>query len=199
MPFADSSHTTNSMKIYTRTGDSGSTGLFGGPRVAKDHARIEAYGTVDELNAAIGVGRSAGIPAPIDAQLETIQSELFSLGAELATPDPEKHQLRVLGTTQISRLEAWIDAHEATLPELKNFILPAGTPGASAIQLARAICRRAERRLVTLAATLDASDPVLSDHLLVYLNRLSDLLFVLARVLNHHSGTAETIWRSGSE
>jgi len=184
------------MKIYTRTGDSGSTGLFGGPRVAKDDARIEAYGTVDELNAAIGVARSVGIAAQLDHQLETIQSDLFSLGAELATPEPDKHQLRILGATQIKRLEAWIDGHEQTLPELKNFILPSGTPAACSIHLARAVCRRAERRLVTLAATIEPSAPGLSNDLIVYLNRLSDLLFVMARALNHQSGAAETVWRS---
>lgn len=178
------------MKIYTRTGDEGSTGLFGGPRVSKDDDRIEAYGTVDELNAAIGTARSAGRDRQVDSQLAQIQSELFSIGAELATPDPHQHQLRIITEHHIGRLEQWIDAHEQNLPPLKQFILPAGDGAASHLHLARAICRRAERRLVTLLR----SETSLSPELLIYLNRLSDLLFVLTRVANRHAGVAEVPW-----
>lgn len=179
------------MKIYTRTGDTGSTGLFGGPRVSKDDARIEAYGTVDELNAAIGVARTPDLEKEMDQQLCQIQSELFSIGAELATPDPDEHGTRLIGTAQIERLESWIDQYEDTLPALKNFVLPAGSPPAAALHLARAICRRAERRVVTLSR--QSVVPV-SESLLVYLNRLSDLLFVLSRVCNHRSGDGEVAW-----
>ena len=179
------------MKIYTRTGDSGSTGLFGGPRVSKDDIRIEAYGTVDELNAAIGVARAAVVSEPVDAQLTLIQHELFAMGAELATPDPKKHGTRVLGQQHTRRLEAWIDAHEETLQPLKTFVLPSGSPGACALHLARGICRRAERRVVTLCRQ---SDGTVAEELAVYLNRLSDLLFVLSRVVNHESATAEVAW-----
>jgi cob(I)alamin adenosyltransferase len=179
------------MKIYTRTGDMGSTGLFGGPRVAKDHARIEAYGTVDELNAAIGVARSAGAGKPIDDQLCQIQSELFSIGAELATPNPDQHGTRLIGESHVQRLESWIDQHEEGLPPLKHFILPAGSETATTLHLARAICRRAERRVVTLAGDPGAS---VSEMLVVYLNRLSDLLFVMSRACNQQANQAEVAW-----
>ncbi len=179
------------MKIYTRTGDSGSTGLFGGPRVSKDDCRIEAYGTVDELNASIGVARSAGLDPQVDAQLARIQHELFSLGAELATPDPDDHKMRILSKSHIERLESWIDAHESGLPKLTHFILPAGDHGATLLHTARAVCRRAERRVVTLAR-LETSK--VSDELVVYLNRLSDLLFVLTRVSNLAAGSEEVAW-----
>ena len=179
------------MKIYTRTGDRGSTGLFGGPRVSKDDARIEAYGTVDELNAALGVARNAAVGEVVDGQLEQIQHELFAMGAELATPDPEKHGTRVLEKSHSSRLEQWIDEHEAGLSPLTNFILPAGNQGACALHLARGICRRAERRVVTLC---QIPDQEVSDELAVYLNRLSDLLFVLSRVANASAGDLEVNW-----
>jgi cob(I)alamin adenosyltransferase len=178
------------MKIYTRTGDAGSTGLFGGPRVSKDDDRIEAYGTVDELNAAIGMARSAGLASQLDLQLSQIQSELFSIGAELATPNPDQHQMRIITQDHAERLEQWIDEHEQGLPPLKQFILPAGDGGASHLHLARAICRRAERRLVTLLR----SETGLSQDLLIYLNRLSDLLFVLTRVANRDAGVDEVPW-----
>ncbi len=179
------------MKIYTRTGDAGRTGLFGGPRVPKDDDRIEAYGTVDELNAAIGIARSAGQSAVVDSQLAEIQHELFSIGAELATPDPEAHQMRIIAATHIERLEAWIDEHEKELPELKQFILPAGDSGSTGLHLARAICRRAERRVVTLA---QSDGTGVSENLVIYLNRLSDLLFVLTRIANREAGCAEVVW-----
>lgn len=179
------------MKIYTRTGDAGSTGLFGGPRVAKDDDRIEAYGTVDELNAALGTARSAGLGPVIDAQIDQIQHELFSIGAELATPEPDEHGLRVISTDHIARLEHWIDAHESGLPPLKHFILPAGSAAATHLHLARAVCRRAERRVVRLVRHHEVN---ISEELMVYLNRLSDFLFVLSRVANMEAGVAEVQW-----
>jgi len=179
------------MKIYTKTGDMGSTGLFGGPRVSKDDDRIEAYGTVDELNAALGMARAADLPGDIDEQLSRIQSELFSIGAELATPDPDAHQMRIIGPRHIRQLEQEIDAHEASLEPLKHFVLPAGSPAASHLHLARSICRRAERRVVTLVRRHEAS---VSEELLIYLNRLGDLLFVLSRVANRRVGVAEVKW-----
>jgi cob(I)alamin adenosyltransferase len=179
------------MKIYTRTGDMGSTGLFGGPRVSKDDDRIEAYGTVDELNAALGAARSAGVPVDIDGQIALFQSELFSMGAELASPDPDKHGLRLIGEKHVARLEKMIDDHEATLTPLSHFILPAGSAAASNLHLARSICRRAERRVVTLVRRHEAS---VSESLLIYLNRLGDLLFVLSRVVNARAGVPEVLW-----
>ena len=121
------------MKIYTKTGDDGQTGLFGGPRVAKDDPRIEAYGSVDELNAALGLARCESLPAEIDALLARVQNELFDLGAELATPDPQAHNLATLGPPHIAALEQAIDRHEASLPPLKQFILPGGTRGAASL------------------------------------------------------------------
>lgn len=184
------------MKIYTRTGDAGSTGLFGGPRVAKDDARIEAYGTVDELNAALGCVRSAvaagSFDPVLDRQLEQVQHELFSIGAELATPDPDAHQLRTITTTHVARLESWIDEHEEGLPPLKQFVLPSGTHAASILHLARAVCRRAERRVVTLA---DRAEVEISDAVIIYLNRLSDYLFVLGREANSQAGVADVPWK----
>lgn len=179
------------MKIYTRTGDSGSTGLFGGPRVSKDDDRIEAYGTVDELNAALGMARSADLDTDIDSQLDQIQHELFSIGAELATPDPDEYDLRIIGEDHVAVLEGWVDEHEKSLPPLKHFILPTGHPAATALHLARSICRRAERRTVTLVRRHEVS---ISEALIVYLNRLSDLLFVLTRVVNHRREIDEIQW-----
>ena len=179
------------MKIYTRTGDEGTTGLFGGGRVSKDDARIEAYGTVDELNSTIGMVRSAGVSPALDEQLCQIQNELFSLGAELATPDAASHYLRVIDSRHIGRMEQWIDEHESGLEPLKQFILPAGTSASATLHLARSVCRRAERRVITLSANTGdeiAADPV------VYLNRLSDLLFVLSRVANQQAGVADVPW-----
>lgn len=181
------------MKIYTRTGDAGSTGLFGGPRVSKDDDRIEAYGTVDELNAHLGTVRCSTTDEDIESQLAKIQSELFSIGAELASPDPDKHDLRMITQEHIDQLEKWIDQHEASLPSLKTFILPAGVPAACFLHVARSVCRRAERRVVTLARRHEAA---VSEELMVYLNRLSDLLFVLSRVVNHRAGVADAPWQS---
>ncbi len=169
----------------------GSTGLFGGPRVSKDDDRIESYGTVDELNAALGAVRSVGVPADIDEQLATIQSELFSMGAELATPDPDKFEVRLIGEKHIARLERFIDEHEATLTPLKHFILPAGCAASTHLHVARGVCRRAERRVVTLVRRHEAS---VSEALMIYLNRLGVLVFVLSRVANSRAGVAEVLW-----
>jgi cob(I)alamin adenosyltransferase len=179
------------MKIYTRTGDAGQTGLFGGGRLSKDDARVEAYGTVDELNAALGVARAAVLSEPVDAGLNEIQDDLLRLGAELACSPGMEHKLtlRRIDESDAARLERFIDESEALLEPLSNFILPGGSPPAAALHLARTICRRAERRLLT------ALGPEQSGALLVYLNRLSDLLFVLARRENRASGTPDVLWR----
>lgn len=185
--------TISGMKIYTKSGDEGSTGLFAGPRVPKDDPRIEAYGTVDELNAAIGFARCHEMSASNDQLLQTIQNQLFAVGAELATPEPEQHGTRWIGPPEIEQLEQAIDKLEQQLPTLTNFILPAGSLAAAAVHLARAICRRAERRVVALgrAATI-------SGDLIVYLNRLGDLLFVLSRAANADSGRLDTPWEKPS-
>jgi cob(I)alamin adenosyltransferase len=182
-------------KIYTKTGDQGETGLFGGPRVSKDAPRIEAYGTVDELNSALGLVRTQKLDAAIDALVGRIQNELFALGAQLATPDPAAHNTAMIGPAQIAALEAAIDRHEAGLAPLKTFILPGGTPAGAHLHFARTVCRRAERRLVTLVR--ESAEPVSNDAV-VYLNRLSDLLFVLARAVNHAAGTGDVLWQKPS-
>jgi cob(I)alamin adenosyltransferase len=183
------------LKIYTKTGDSGETGLFGGPRVRKDSPRIEAYGTVDELNAMLGVARAEPLAPDIDHLLARVQSELFEVGAELATPDPQRHGTSLVGPRQISALEAAIDHFEATLAPLKQFILPGGTRGAAALHVARTVCRRAERRLVAL---VHAPNETISNDIVVYLNRLGDLLFVLARTANAASGQADVPWKKST-
>lgn len=180
------------MKIYTKTGDQGETGLLGGTRVAKDDLRIEAYGAVDELNAVLGVARAAQIPAAIDPLLARMQNELFELGAELARPAiPPDDQIRIRDD-EIAALETDIDRFESTLPPLRQFILPGGTAAAAGLHLARTVCRRAERRLVTLARS--AEDTVRPETI-VYLNRLSDLLFVLARAANAAANVADVPWQ----
>ncbi len=184
------------MKIYTKTGDAGETGLFAGARVRKDDVRIEAYGTVDELNAAIGLARSERLPTEIEQTLERVQSELFSVGAELATPDPAKHGMALIGNAQTRRLEAAIDHLEAGLPPLKQFILPAGSRGGALLHLARGICRRAERRVVTLANT---TDTIVSAALVTYLNRLGDYLFVAARFTNQEAKAIEMKWQKPTD
>ncbi len=180
------------MKIYTKTGDRGETGVFGGPRVRKDHARIEAYGTVDELNAILGVARCEKAPPDTVELLQSIQNDLFDLGSELATPDPEKSGAPRIVSEQITALEAAIDRFEDELPPLKEFILPGGTPAAATLHQARTVCRRAERRVVSLSAEVDGS---VSAQAMVYLNRLSDLLFVLARAANAQAKQPDVIWR----
>ncbi len=181
------------MKIYTKTGDDGSTGLFGGPRVRKDDPRIEAYGDVDELNASLGWARSRELPEAIDELLHQIQNDLFTAGAQLATPDPEKQLAAAIGLDDIEALENAIDHFDANLPPLKNFILPGGTSAAAALHAARTICRRAERRIITLAQT---DGTTISPDLIVYINRLSDLLFVLARSANFTAGVEDVPWKA---
>ena len=190
-------------KVYTRTGDRGDTGLFGGGRVGKDAARVDAYGEVDELNAVVGVARAAlaGTPddagaaalATIDAILQDVQRDLFAIGALLATPDREKMRAQLakarLDAPRIAELEAAIDAADEQLAPLKSFILPGGTPKAAALHVARTVCRRAERRVVHLRRETDVPDEVI-----VYLNRLSDLLFTLARLANRAAGVGDTAW-----
>lgn len=179
------------MKIYTKTGDSGETGLFGGARLSKADRRVESYGAVDELNSAIGVARASGLSASADAALETVQSELFDLGAELATTPGKEHKLTTprVGDARIEALERAIDAHDAALPALTSFVLPGGSPAAAQLHLARCVCRRAERRVVALAAAEDVRP-----ELVRYLNRLSDLLFTLARHENRAVGVADALW-----
>ena len=180
------------MKIYTRTGDQGQTGLLGGKRVAKDHLRPETCGTVDELNALLGLVRTETLPDGMDELLGRIQDELFHVGAELASPDPVVSKTRTIGQQQVAALEAAIDRFEEGLPALTQFILPGGARSAASLHLARATCRRAERRLITLARE---SEEGISPDLGIYLNRLSDLLFVLARAANAASGVSDVVWR----
>jgi cob(I)alamin adenosyltransferase len=179
------------VKIYTKTGDDGGTGLFGGSRVAKDDPRIEAYGTVDELNSLLGWARAVGLPADIDASIGRIQNELFAVGAELATPDPAAHGTNWIGPDDIAALEREIDRLEAPLAPLRQFILPGGTQAASALHVARTVCRRAERRVVALS---HEGLPAIRGSIVVYLNRLGDLLFVVARAVNHAAGRADVPW-----
>lgn len=180
------------MKIYTKTGDDGGTGLFGGPRVRKDDPRIEAYGSVDELNAVIGLIRAEILPAGMDDLLRGIQNRLFDVGAELATPDPEKHGTRIVNEGHIAILERAIDHCEETLSPLRQFVLPGGTRAAALLHLGRTVCRRAERRLITFADVAEVA-PLL----IIYLNRLSDLLFVMARAANQSAGVSDVPWEKG--
>jgi cob(I)alamin adenosyltransferase len=186
------------VKIYTKTGDRGETGLFGGPRVRKSDPRVEAYGDVDELNAAVGAARALVEDPRIDAELGKIQAELFCVGAELATPHESKAHSAIppVDAAWIARLERAIDAWEAELPRLTHFVLPGGTRSAAALHVARTVCRRAERRAVLLASELAVEPAVLA-----YLNRLSDLLFVAARLANFRALREEPLWdpSSGSE
>jgi cob(I)alamin adenosyltransferase len=183
------------MKIYTKTGDKGRTGLFGGGRVAKSHARLEAYGTLDELNANLGL--FAALTSQDDLRLLThgVQSRLFDLGAHLATPRSAvkaQKALPALREDQVAELEKAIDRLEMELPALTGFILPGGTPEAAVLQVARAVCRRAERAVVRISGPRAQIHPVI----LPYLNRLSDLLFVMARVMTHRHGAPEILWKA---
>ena len=179
------------MKIYTKTGDAGDTGLFGGARVSKASARVETYGEVDELNSLIGLVLSEPFDDSLSALLTNVQSRLFDLGAELATAPDSKVALGIplLDDAEVTVLEQAIDRFEAELQPLKTFVLPGGTRAASYLHVARTVCRRAERRLVALAAE-ETVRPVL----VRYLNRLSDALFVFARLANHRAGIHDVPW-----
>jgi cob(I)alamin adenosyltransferase len=185
------------MKIYTKTGDRGETGLFGGQRVQKDHVRVDAYGEVDELNSTIGLVvahlASDGDTQQVQ-QLRSVQTELFTIGANLATPAPEdggrpNSYIPPLQAERIREMEGWIDAADAELPPLKTFVLPGGTEAAARLHLARTVCRRAERRVTALAR-----EAHLDDNVIVYLNRLSDYLFTAARLANHRAGVEDIPW-----
>lgn len=182
------------MKIYTRTGDQGETALFGGQRVSKDHDRIEAYGTVDELNAVLGVVRAelAAVSwetTKLNQLLSDIQHQLFDLGAELAAPAPEEQGTSLLADRHIEALEQSIDQHEAALEPLKQFILPGGSSVAAHLHVARCVCRRAERLIVALG-----HHEAVRETPVQYVNRLADLLFVLARAANHFDGVGDVPW-----
>jgi cob(I)alamin adenosyltransferase len=175
------------VKIYTRTGDTGETSLFGGSRIAKNDPRIEAYGTVDELNSFLGIARASWPSSPIDVQLQRVQSDLFDIGAYLASPGTER--FRSVDAKRIKELEQEIDSMEADLQPLKTFIVPGGSPAAAQLHVARTVCRRAERRVVALE---DSSTEMQTTT--AYLNRLSDFLFVAARFANRRHGTPDTPW-----
>lgn len=181
------------MKIYTKTGDKGDTGLFGGARVSKAAERVGAYGQVDELNSAIGFARAFEVDSKLDAMLETIQHELFQVGAELGSAPNKQDKLTIalVADDRVEALERGIDTLEEDLAPLKAFILPGGTKGAAALHTARCVCRRAERALVGLAQ----SEPVRGE-LVRYLNRLSDFLFTAARYANRQQGVADIEWKS---
>lgn len=180
------------MKIYTKTGDDGTTGLLGSRRVRKDDLRIEAYGTIDELNAVLGIARNCGAGETADAFLAKIQNELFVVGSALADPNPAGPFHSLITREHGQNLEAMIDILEAALPNLTQFILPGGTAAASQIHLARTVCRRAERFAVKLGH--QPGEPV-SDTLIIYLNRLGDALFVLARFVNQEFHVADVPWK----
>ena len=182
-------------KLYTGTGDRGQTGLFGGRRVPKDHPRVNAYGTIDELNAALGVACSFIRNRALVTTLQSIQNELFNIGAELASASPVRRGKKQTAVFQLERssvrwLEELIDEYDARLPELRTFILPGGSMSASLLHLSRTVCRRAERAVVALAA----KEPV-NPAILIYLNRLCDLLFALARYANKAERRREILWR----
>ena len=177
------------MKIYTRSGDAGETGLYGGQRVGKDDLRVETYGTVDELNACLGVVLALPVPTEARAMLLRVQGELFVLGADLATPQERGETVPRTHAALTAQLEAEIDRMEADLPPLQRFILPGGSPAGSALHLARTLCRRAERRLVSLMRLAPINPEAET-----YLNRLSDYLFVMARWVNHAAQVPEAEW-----
>ena len=178
------------VKIYTRTGDGGETSYFDGTRVRKDDPRLDTYGDIDELNAWLGLVRASAIDADLDAALTRIQQDLFALGAQLADPGgklSERVLKAIVSDADVVRLESAIDGYERELAPLKKFILAGGAPAGAALHVARTVCRRAERRMVAL-------EPAVDGVLIRYVNRLSDLLFVLARVVNHRGGVRETEW-----
>jgi cob(I)alamin adenosyltransferase len=179
------------VKIYTRTGDAGDTGLFDGTRVAKDDPRVAAYGDVDEINAWLGLANTEVGESDLRPMLERIQRDLFAVGARLADPSrkiADRVSKAAVTSEDISRLEVWIDGLESELPTLRRFILAGGCRGGAMLHVARTICRRAERAIVSLGR--DAFEP----EVLIYVNRLSDLLFVMARVANRRAGVPETEW-----
>ena len=179
------------MKIYTKTGDAGETSLFDNTRVSKADSRVDAYGEVDELNACLGAAIAAGVGADVAAALQSIQKDLFALGARLADPSSRiagRVTKAAVTGADVERLEQTIDRLDAEVPTLRHFILPGGSTGGALLHLARTVCRRAERRVIGLGA--DAVEPVV----IVYLNRLSDLLFVMARAVNHRAGQPEVEW-----
>ena len=179
------------MKIYTKTGDAGETSLFDGTRVSKADPRVGAYGEVDELQACLGAARALGLPPDLDEMCVTLQRDLFAVGARLADPSHRiaaRVDKAVVTDTHVARLEAWIDGLDAELPPLRHFILSGGAPSGAALHLARAVCRRAERAVLHLGA--EAVEPVV----LIYINRVSDLLFTMARAANHRVGVSETQW-----
>ncbi len=183
------------MKIYTKTGDDGTTGLFGGARVSKGSARVAAYGDLDELNAAIGAARAEKLPVLIDQTLREVQNRLFDLGSELATPTPSegkapKINLALVNEDDVFLLERTIDSVDATLPPLSAFILPGGTRGAALLHVARTVCRRAERHVVLLRDTQPVRDEVVH-----YLNRLSDALFTFSRGVNAAANAPDVEWQ----
>lgn len=181
------------MKIYTKTGDSGTTGLFAGPRVLKDNPRIAAYGSVDELNAILGMVLQtlAQDSSGLSGAVTQVQSDLFSIGAELATPDPQSQGMCLLPESRITDLEQSIDSIEESLPPLKNFVLPGGCAASAALHWARTVCRRAERDVVHLSQQPGIADCA---RIIVYLNRLSDWLFVVARQQNALAGVPDQPW-----
>ena len=180
-------------KVYTRTGDDGTTGLGGGERVAKDSARIEAFGTVDELNSQVGVAIASGLDSDLAARLAAIQNDLFHLGSDLCTAEADKAKRPVPTIEQrhIDALERWMDEMSAELSPLENFVLPGGTTGAAHLHVARTVCRRAERQTIRLAR----QEPI-GAHVVAYLNRLSDALFVAARFENRRRGKPDVLWNS---
>jgi cob(I)alamin adenosyltransferase len=181
-------------RIYTKTGDEGMTGLGGGRRVAKDSPRVRAYGTVDELNSAIGVALALGLTDRLTSELGSIQNELFDLGSDLCWPEDDDRRARIPTVQQehVRRLETLIDELNEVVGPLTNFLLPGGAPGAAQLHVARTICRRAEREAITLSH----EEPI-GELVLPYLNRLSDALFVMARFENHERGVDEPLWQPG--
>lgn len=181
-------------RIYTKTGDEGVTGLGGGQRVPKDSRRVEAYGTVDELNSQIGAALASGLCDRLATELGMIQNELFDLGSDLATPavSQARHPVPTVEARHIERLERLIDELNGVVGPLANFLLPGGSPGAAQLHVARTVCRRAERE-----ATALAREEAIGATVLPYLNRLSDALFVMARYENHERGVSEPLWRPG--
>jgi cob(I)alamin adenosyltransferase len=179
------------VKIYTKTGDSGETSLFDGTRVSKTDPRVVAYGDVDELQACLGVARAARLPADLDEICVALQRDLFALGARLADPAhkiAKRVEKIVIDDRSVAKLEGWIDMLDTEIPPLRHFILSDGCPAGAALHFARTVCRRAERSILSLGG--EAVEPIA----IVYVNRLSDLLFTMARAANHRAGTTETPW-----